>query len=288
MSLVATEDPGKFTDAMGPVSTFRDAADSAGQGDWVEGALNAGLGGLETLGVIADPLGGVLSAGIGWVLEHVQPVSDWFDELAGDPGQIKAFAETWQNVGADIRSNAETLRSTVAGDTSGWEGPAITAYRGAVGTQADICEGFGTMCSGIGGSVLIGGSIVASVRALVVEALADIVGVILKYTVPLLSGVGTAPALAAIGVKVSGWVSRLSKFIDDLLTSMGRLGQVLRQIGTAAEDAGRSIKQAADAFADMPINDGFDIANGALPSQAHVVYTNATQVAKDLAAANDD
>lgn len=288
MSLVATEDPGKFTDAMGPVSTFRDAADSAGQGDWVEGALNVGLGGLETLGVIADPLGGVLSAGIGWVLEHVEPLSNWFDELAGDPGQIKAFAETWQNVGADIRSNAETLRSTVAADTAGWEGPAISAYRGAVGTQADICEGFGAMCTGIGGSVLVGGSIVASVRALVVEALSDVVGTILKWGAALLSGVGTAPAIAAIGAKVGGWVSKLSKFIDDLLTSMGKLGKVLKDIGNGAEDAGKAIKKAADAFAELPINQGFDIENGALPSQAHVVYTNATQVAKDLAAANDD
>lgn len=288
MSLVATEEPGKLTDALGPVSSFSEAASSAGEGDWVEGALNAGLGGLETLGAIADPLGGVLSAGIGWVLEHVEPVSSWFDELAGDPAQIRAFAETWQNVGNDIKQNAETLRSTVSSDTSAWEGPAISAYRGATNAQADICEGFGVMCHGIGGSVMVGGSIVATVRALVVEALSEIVSTILKYSVPLLSGIGTAPALAAIGVKVSGWVSKLSKFIDDLLTSMGKLGTMLREIGSAAEDAGKAIKQAADAFAELPINKTFDIEAGALPTQAHVVYSSASQIAKDLAAANDD
>ncbi|WP_445257091.1 hypothetical protein [Nocardioides aurantiacus] len=144
------------------------------------------------------------------------------------------------------------------------------------------------MCHGIGGSVMVGGSIVATVRALVVEALSEIVSTILKYSVPLLSGIGTAPALAAIGVKVSGWVSKLSKFIDDLLTSMGKLGTMLREIGSAAEDAGKAIKQAADAFAELPINKTFDIEAGALPTQAHVVYSSASQIAKDLAAANDD
>lgn len=290
MSLVAQEEPGRLTDALGPVTSFRDAAESAGEGDWVEGALNAGLGGLEVLGTIASPLGGVVSMGLGWVLEHVQPVADWFDELAGDPAQITAFAETWRNVGNDIHGNADSFREAVQSATSGWDGAAVAAYRGASSAHADIVDGFGTMCEGIGGAVLVGGSIVSAVRSLVIEALSEIVSTILEWSVPLLSAIGTAPALVAIGSKVSKWIGKLNRFIDDLLTSMGKLGQVLRQIGSAAEDAGKAVKKAADAFADLPINQGFDIDNGAakMASEAHVVYTAATQTAKDIAAANDD
>lgn len=290
MSLMAQEEPGRVTDALGPVTSFRDAAESAGEGDWVEGGLNVAGGALETLGAIADPLAGVLTMGLGWVLENVHPINDWFDELAGDPDQIKAFAQTWQNVGNDIHQNADAFRAAVDSATAGWSGAAILAYRGAAQAHATVIDGFGTMCQGIGGAVLVGGSIVAAVRSLVVEALAEIVSEIIEKAAVLLSGIGTAPAILAIGNTVRKWIGKLNKFVDDLLTSMGKLGDVLRQIGTAAQDAGKAIKSAADDFATLPINTTFEIENGAMKmaDDAHLIYTTAVQTAKDIGAANDE
>lgn len=66
---------------------FFDSADSAAQaidrGDWAEGLLNVGAGGLDMLGLAADPLAGLLSAGAGWVIEHVSFLREPFDALLG-------------------------------------------------------------------------------------------------------------------------------------------------------------------------------------------------------------
>src|SRR5438067_2110491 len=67
-------------------------------GSWSEIALG-GLGAAaEGAALAIDPVGTLLSYGIGWLMEHVKPLSDALDWLAGDPDQISAYAKSWQNV----------------------------------------------------------------------------------------------------------------------------------------------------------------------------------------------
>ena len=56
-----------------------------------------------------DPLGEALSAGIGWIIEHLSPLKDWLNELAGDSDAVAAAASTWTNIGATLNSCAGDL-----------------------------------------------------------------------------------------------------------------------------------------------------------------------------------
>lgn len=49
-----------------------------------------------------DPFGAILAAGVGWLMEHVGPLSDALDSLTGDPDQIKAHSETWKNIAVEL------------------------------------------------------------------------------------------------------------------------------------------------------------------------------------------
>jgi hypothetical protein len=59
-------------------------------GSWSEIALSAAGAGLEALSMVMDPVGTLVSYAVSWLMEHVKPLSDALDWLAGDPDQISA------------------------------------------------------------------------------------------------------------------------------------------------------------------------------------------------------
>lgn len=46
-------------------------------------------------------------AGAGWLIEHVQPLQDALDMLAGDPTLVEAHAMTWDNVANECFAMSE-------------------------------------------------------------------------------------------------------------------------------------------------------------------------------------
>jgi hypothetical protein len=65
-------------------------------GSGIDGTLGGISAGLDALAFMSDPIGGLLQYGIVWLIEHVQPLSEALDWLAGDPAQIAAHAQTWR------------------------------------------------------------------------------------------------------------------------------------------------------------------------------------------------
>nr|WP_243788910.1 hypothetical protein [Saccharopolyspora gloriosae] len=86
-------------------------------GDWASGVMGAVGTGLDALGMALDPFGAVLAAGVGWLMEHVGPVSDALDALTGDPDEIKAHSETWKNVAAELDAVRAEMSDAVKADT---------------------------------------------------------------------------------------------------------------------------------------------------------------------------
>jgi hypothetical protein len=63
-------------------------------GSWVDTSLGGVGAALDTLGLITDPLGTLVSWGVAWLLDHPKPPSEALDKLAGDPAQIAVNAQT--------------------------------------------------------------------------------------------------------------------------------------------------------------------------------------------------
>src|SRR3954471_19145020 len=94
---------------------------------WVDGTLGVVGTGLDAL--VSDPLGALLQYGIAWLIEHVKPLSEALDWLAGDPGAIAGHAQTWRNVAERVRAESDELARAVRFDLTEWEGAAADAYR---------------------------------------------------------------------------------------------------------------------------------------------------------------
>ncbi|MFD0524468.1 hypothetical protein [Paractinoplanes durhamensis] len=55
-------------------------------------------------------------------MEHVKPLSEALDWLAGDPGAIAGHAQTWRNVAASVRAESDQLVRAVRFDLAEWQG----------------------------------------------------------------------------------------------------------------------------------------------------------------------
>src|ERR1044072_7141471 len=75
-------------------------------GSWIDTTVGAVVAGLDALAFVSDPVGALLQYGVAWIIEHVRPLSEALDWLAGDPSQISAHASTPRDVASYLPSDA--------------------------------------------------------------------------------------------------------------------------------------------------------------------------------------
>ncbi|GGU24388.1 WXG100 family type VII secretion target [Nocardioides albus] len=248
--IVAKQDSETWATALGPIESLVGVADAAGRGDWVEASIMGVATALETLGAIADPAGALISAGIGWVIEHMRPFPDWMDQLAGDPDQIRAFADSWRNVSGRIDDCAANFWRSADLAAADWDGMAVSAYRAAVRAQMEVIQGFAKVTDGVAAMVDLAGSIVAGVRELVRDALSQLIGYGISKAAQILSVALAPKAIAEIVAKVAEWAAKIGNFVKGLIRSIRALNGTLDDIMGAIGDAASAVNKVAKSFGD--------------------------------------
>jgi hypothetical protein len=203
-------------------------------GSWIDGTLGTVGAGLDALAFVSDPVGGLLQYGIAWLIEHVRPLSEALDWLAGDPSLIAAQAQTWRNVAASLQDDADDLLRSVRGDVSEWSGAASDAYRShadhrstSLRALARASEVMAMMTEGAG--VLIG-----TVRIMVRDAVATVVSRLIVYAGELIATAGLATPLVAeqVGTLCASWAAKIARWLKGLIASLRRLGEAMARLGT--------------------------------------------------------
>ena len=81
-------------DALGPIGDIRDAVIQLEAGEWKGGAESA-LSAVQGIGELAlGGLGGLISYGVDILLNYVDPLKFWMDQLTGDSAQVNGMAMT--------------------------------------------------------------------------------------------------------------------------------------------------------------------------------------------------
>ncbi|MEU7750481.1 WXG100 family type VII secretion target [Micromonospora sp. NPDC049171] len=206
-------------------------------GSWVDGSLGVVSASLDALAFVSDPVGALLQYGIAWLIEHVKPLSEALDWLAGDPAQITAHAQTWRNVAASLRDEAAELARAVRTDVAGWGGSAGPAYRGWAAEQQQaitgLAQGADTMAAITEGAA----GLVAAVRLLVRDAIATCVSRLIVYAGELVITGGLAAPLVVeqVTTLVASWGARIARLLRGLLASLRRLIPEMRRLGDLIE-----------------------------------------------------
>ncbi|MDQ0383102.1 RHS repeat-associated core domain-containing protein [Amycolatopsis thermophila] len=233
----------------------RDLRQSIESGDWASGALGAAAAGLDALGFVLDPFGSIFAAGVGWLIEHVGPLKDALDALAGNPDAVKAHADTWHNIAAELGEIGTDLANQVNTDLTGWSGPSADAYRQQAKDVGDLLGAAQEASSGTASGIETAGTVVAAVRTLVRDIIAEVVGHMISWALQVIATLGIA--LAWVVPQVISEVAKTAARIADLV---GRLTKALKALSQLLKKAGGVFTDTAGTLA--------KIKSGKLPTPA--------------------
>lgn len=250
-SLAPWDEKPEPLEGAGVVSSWADVVD-ADKGDPFEVVFTGTAAALDTLGFVADPFGSLFSAGIGWLIEHIDFLREPLDALAGDPLQIQAAAGAWHRVSGELAAVASELRGpdAAAGGPAtpppGWEGPASEGYGSTVADRAGRIDYVGVQCDKLAVSLLKQGALVGTIRSLIRDGIAELVTEAAEWAVG-----GALAALVTAGTSLlaaAGWIiaravalaTRFGRWVADLLNTLADAGHALSGLAAGIRDAARA------------------------------------------------
>lgn len=206
---------------------------------WVDGTLGVVGAGLDGLALVSDPVGALLQYGISWLIEHVRPLSEALDWLAGDPAQIAGHAQTWRNVASSLRAEADELARSVRFDLAEWSGAASDAYRRWASQRDQSLQALAKASDTMALITEGAGMLIGTVRMMVRDAVATVVSRLIVYAGELVGSLGLATPLvveqvatlcASWAAKIARWLRELISSIRNLLREGGRLSELIEAV----------------------------------------------------------
>ncbi|NCT91844.1 hypothetical protein GXB85_12900 [Cellulomonas sp. APG4] len=202
-----------------------------------EGWLDAALSGvgvvLDAAAAALDPIGSLISAGLGWLMEHLEPLKGWLTDLTGDAGAVLGFAATWDNIAAELDLAAGDYGRVLRVDLGAMQGEAVGAYvRHGDGMVAQL-RGLAGGSGAVAASLRTASGVVQTVRELVRDALADLVGSAISWVLQSVAtaGLGTPWVVAQVATRVSSLVARVGGKVTALVGSMSSLRGLVDELG---------------------------------------------------------
>jgi hypothetical protein len=247
-------DPDQLSAGAGPIDTVYQAAkDINNPEDWAMDGLALGL---DALGFVANPLGALAGSFVGFLIEHLEFLKEPLDDLAGDPGAIFGIAAVWgEQVGKECAQIANDYQRAIESETTSWEGDAADAYRRKAGEIVEQIKSLEAASIGVSQAVQGAGQLVATVRGIIRDLIADVVGEILIAAAAALASswftlggslaafTGWAVARgAATAGKIAGKISKLLTKLANILTRFSRLRGAVQALGKLAKKFGDTAK----------------------------------------------
>lgn len=207
-------------------------------GDWVQGGLAAFSAVGDTIAAVLDPLGSLIAAGLGWVMEHLEPLKGWLNDLTGDAGEVAAFAQTWSNISAQLMASGDELARILA-DLDSTDGEAVQAYLRFQTDAAAHIRAAGTWAEAMSVGMQTASMMVQLVHDLTRDAIAQVVGSVISYAATLVVSLGTATPyviaqatsrVAALATRVGTTVTKLLRSSDELMRLVDQLGTLFRKL----------------------------------------------------------
>jgi hypothetical protein len=207
-----------------------------GDAEWDE--LFAIGGGLADLGLnvavyFADPLNFLISAGLTFLIDVVQPLEDLLGLVTGNPERMDGEIAKWDRVANALEPLAKEVREAAEQGLIGWEGKAASEAKARL---IEFAEGVGS----VGNDVKQLMYIMSLAKTLMEVAQAFIIGLIATFVEWLVwtwtaalaaavptAGASTAAAGAATGVQGALVSSRAAAFITRVVNILKRLRTVL-------------------------------------------------------------
>ncbi len=204
---------------------------------------------LDTLGMAMDPFGAIASAGVGWLLQHVDFLREPIDMVTGDPHQITAIYSTWQNIAERLHESAKEYADSV-NHVSAWNGHAADNYRQAAKDYAAALDATGDHADHAAEGIMCAGILVGTERGLIYDALSGFIGRLVIEAIAALAsswctfGASIGAFLVAADLDATIQAENFALRIGKLMKSMGKFAQKFARMSERAEKLGKDIARA--------------------------------------------
>ncbi|HMM94601.1 hypothetical protein [Phycicoccus sp.] len=241
-SFIGLDEGSGWTSGAGLIDSGYGTINALCSGNWIDAALSGVALVIDAAATAADPIGSALAAGIGWIIDHLNPIKKWFEEVAGNPGGAVAQAQTWGLISKDLGPAASDWRSSAGVLRGGNEGPAVNAYLGWQQTHVDAISALEGAAAGMEKAISACAAVVGFVHGFLRDVLAQLVGAAISWMTEALLSFGTlipwiigqiSTRIAAVSAKCSSFVTglvRTGSKLDDLLKALGSWGQQLLRL----------------------------------------------------------
>jgi hypothetical protein len=225
------EDSTRWYTGIGIAESISDLVQGIESGNWTDIGLGVTTTALEALSIYMDPIGSVASNLISFVIEHVGPLQDILDKLAGNADGVAAQARTWQNVAKAVGQVKTEYEREAVQDTSSWRGSSADAYRKRAADTSALLGGAAEAASGIASAVELSGMLVGVVRETVRDLIADLVGRCVVWALEALTVVGAPVVAVQAATAAAKWAARIAQIIKQLVRAFDKLKPLLKRLG---------------------------------------------------------
>lgn len=194
--MIDTEEGFKLADQM------NEATRSLEQNEWSDPGISVQDGALDVLGAIVNPAEALIGAAVSWLIEHIEPLHEALDSLAGDPAEITAYADKWKAIADKLTSAQKRLGECVGPDTETWHGEAADAYRAQARQQEGGLAAVAASAAAVSAAVRSAGTVIGSVREMVRQIIVECVSTILSRLPIWLGLVASTAGIALPGIIV--------------------------------------------------------------------------------------
>jgi hypothetical protein len=218
--------------------------------DWLSTGLNGVAAVGDTLYLVNDPIGAITGMGFGWLLEHVEPLRGWLNDLTGDAGEVAGYATTWSNISASVAASGQQVLTALEA-LDGQEGAAADAYRHRQRYTAQLLTSCGKLGDVLSIGLQLASEAIKIVHDLLRDTIAGLLGSVVSAIVEAVATVGFAlplilEQLAARVVELSvHWTSVIARLIRKVGTLVDLVKRGTKAVEEVARELARITKRAA-------------------------------------------
>ncbi|WP_022868563.1 prevent-host-death protein [Schaalia vaccimaxillae] len=230
--VVGSIDTTTWSSGLGAIEDLHGLASDFSSGSWISGGLNTVALVGDTVGFFMDPLGTIISWGASWLLDHLEPLKGWLNDLTGDAAEVRGIGATWGNIGNYLDQCATQIADKVVAATAKMSGMTVEQYRAAQKLLTDGLVALGGAASGFGSAVSVAAELVQIVHDLVRDALGEIIGTLGSAIIEAVASLGVLvpKVICDVSRRVATWGATMGKKIDDLISSFEALKKLLNKL----------------------------------------------------------
>ncbi|SFW66585.1 WXG100 family type VII secretion target [Amycolatopsis australiensis] len=203
---------------------------------------------VDTVKFALNPLGSLISAGLGWLIEHISFLREPLDMLMGDPDQIQLLSQEVHTIAESIRKIADDQTASLTGEISHWEGDGAKAFNDRMKELAADLESKAHGTDIVGYLIQTNMAIIAAVRSLFRDLITTVLGdIISTMLIALATAAITFGTSIVAGVTwcvtqatmtATSLASKLAAVLAQAVRSAGRIGDITKMLKTRPEASG--------------------------------------------------